>query len=64
MTKLKELSAYGVCEINDNSIKNLNLELLDVDDNNKISDVNHMTNLRVLLARFNCGIDDEGIKKS
>ena len=44
------------------SIKNLNLEKLDATHNKKITNVNHMTNLKDLDASGNCGIDNDGIK--
>ena len=55
------LGASGYCGINDKGISKLNLTELNASDNNKITNVNHMTNLKILYARRNCGIDNEGI---
>jgi len=64
MTNLKVLIAGGFngdCGIGDDGIKDINLEKLEASCNQKISNVNHMTNLKELLARNDCGIDDRGI---
>jgi len=63
LTKLKLLLACGTTGIDDKSIKNQNLELLDVCYNVKITDVNHMTNLKILFACGNSGINDYGLSK-
>jgi len=62
MTNLKELHASEYCGIDDNGIQNINLEILDVYNNPKITNVNHMTRLKQLYASGECGIDDNGIK--
>jgi len=54
MTKLKVLDASSVCGIDDDGIKNLNLEILIVDSNDKIKNIKHMTNLKELSARWKC----------
>ena len=59
MTKLKVLYASHKSGINDEGIKNLNLEKLNAYNNSKITNVNHMTKLKELDARGDCGIDDE-----
>ena len=62
--KLKELDVQGDdCGIDDNGIKNLNLKKLNAYNNQKITDVNHMTNLEDLNTGLYSGIDDNGIKK-
>ena len=64
MTDLKILYASGsYCGINDKGISKLNLIELNASRNNKITNVNHMSNLKKLNARWDCGIDDEGISK-
>jgi hypothetical protein len=64
MNNLSELYASGnSCGVNDDGIKNLNLEILEADSNPKITNVNHMRNLSELDASNNSGIDDFGIKK-
>ena len=35
---------------------------LNVSNNSKITNVNHIINLKILCARQNCGIDNNGIK--
>jgi len=72
MTNLKELNASmcflddpggkGGYGIDDNGIKNINLEKLYVSYNHKITNVNHMTKLKILDASCGCGIDDDGIE--
>ena len=60
--KLRELNASGChCKIDDECIRNINLEKLIAYDNPKITNVNHMTNLKELNAGGNCGINNEGI---
>ena len=44
MTKLKELFAYGTCGICDKGISNINVFVLYANHNDKITNVNHMTN--------------------
>jgi len=39
----------------------LKFSFFDNFNNPKITKVNHMTNLKVLKASYNCGIDDKGI---
>jgi len=58
---IKKLLAYGDCGIDDKGIKNVNLVYLFVDDNPKITNVNHMKDLKSLHASGYCGIDDYGI---
>ena len=51
MTKLKVLRACGSCGINNKGIINLNdLEILNVGDNSKITNINHMIKLKELYA--------------
>ena len=53
MTKLQILNASGIyCQFNDESIKYLNLIELNASDNWKITNISHMTNLKILEA---CG---------
>ena len=42
--------------ITDDDIKNLNKFKLHADGNKKITNVNHMSNLRVLVATYTCGM--------
>jgi len=56
------LDASLNCGIDDEGIKDLNLERLQIYDNSKITNANHMTKLKELDASDNCGIDDGGIK--
>ena len=46
MTSLKILNAWGDCGIGQNGIIGLNLVQLDIDDNNKITNVSFMTSLK------------------
>lgn len=62
MNRLKELNASYDCGISDNSIKDINLFVLDADQNPKITNVNHMTNLETLYACGDSGIGDDGIE--
>src|SRR5205085_1961745 len=51
------------CRIDNEGIKNLtNLIELYATNNNKITNINHMSNLQKLDAYGDCGIDDNGIK--
>jgi len=62
---LKTLFANGEsCGIADNGIKNLvNLERLSTSYNKKITNINHMTNLKILWAHDNnFVVNDESIK--
>ena len=47
MKKLKILYAYGNCGIDQNGIKELDLDILNASYNNKITDVSFMKNLKV-----------------
>jgi hypothetical protein len=59
MTNLKILHVCHTCGINDDSIKNINLEELHVNYNPNITNVNHMYNLKELHASGHyCGIND------
>jgi hypothetical protein len=51
MTNLTTLNAEGNCGIDDNGIKNLNLIKLFASANRKITDVTHMTNLKIFLQK-------------
>ena len=51
MKSLKELDAGGKCGIDQNGIKRLNLIKLNIDDNDKIKDVNFMNSLKKLYAQ-------------
>ena len=64
MTKLTKLEMIYSRGLGDSGIKNLyNLIELKADKNNKISDINHLTNLQYLSAAYDeCGINDYGIK--
>lgn len=58
------LCIYGNCDLDNESLKNLNLKKLMLWDTPKITDINHMTNLEDLtIMDDKCGIDDNGIKK-
>ena len=59
---MEELLASGDCGIDDEGIKNINLAELSANNNPKITNVNHMTKLKILYASRNCGIGDYGIK--
>ena len=37
------------------------MEIICIDDNSKITNINHMTKLKELVAQGSCGINDEGI---
>ena len=76
MTNLKILYACGNCGINQSGINGLNLVELCTSDNSKITDVkllacnqlsagavSFMTNLEILYAYGNCGIDQTGINR-
>jgi hypothetical protein len=61
--KIKRIRCKGsYCGINDEGIKNLNLEKLNARNNSKITNINHMTKLKELDAGRNCGTDDGEIK--
>ncbi len=42
----------GDCAVDDNGIKDLKLEELNIIDNEKITDLNHMTSLKTLICNF------------
>ena len=52
MTKLKVLDASYNCGINDDGIRDLDLEKLIASGNDTITNVNHMTKLKVLVASY------------
>lgn len=50
--------------ITNNGLASLtNLTNLDIYDNNRITDINYLTNLQILNATGDCGVADNGIKK-
>ena len=52
-----------LCKLSDKILVNYNkLRYLNAKYNEKITNVNHMTNLQILDASWECGIDDNGIK--
>lgn len=51
------------CPIDQKEIMKVDLVYLNASCNTKIKSVNHMTNLRELVATQECGIDDAGISK-
>jgi hypothetical protein len=61
---IKYLNASGYyCKISDEGIKQLNLKKLNVCDNQKITNINHMGNTLIELnASFLCIINNESIK--
>ena len=61
-TNLKKLIAVGSCGIDDDIIKKIDVEVLNVSNNPKVTDVNHMKKLKTLHAFGYCGIDNDGIK--
>ncbi len=61
--KLRSLNCGGNCRIDNNSVKSLDLEKLDVSNNRMVSVINHMTKLKILIARGDSGISDESIKE-
>ncbi len=61
LTKLKELDC-SFTEINDNNIKELNLEHLSANNCKNITNINHMSKLKILDVSGNCGVNDYGIK--
>ena len=64
MKNLRILYARDDCGIDDHGVQQLvNLTELYVNDNSKITDVNHMKNLQILHAGSNCGINDHGIQQ-
>lgn len=50
------------CGINNEGIENLNLKKLFAANNSGITNVNHMSNLKILDASQYCGLNNEGIK--
>jgi hypothetical protein len=59
MLKLKELEALGNRRIDDNGIRNINLEKSNANYNQKITDANHMKKkMEELDALGCCWIDD------
>ena len=69
--KLYKLEIYDFYNIPQKYIKRLSdkilklypfIKKLNVCDNYKVTNVNHMTNLKILGALGDCGIDDNGIK--
>ena len=63
MTKLKELDISN-SEIDNNGTHHLtSLEVLNASWNNKIFDINNMSNLKKLIILGLCGINNEGITK-
>ena len=61
MKNLKVLNASG-SGINQDGINGLDLYVLHVYDNNKITNIAFMKNLKVLTASSTCGIDQNGIE--
>ena len=63
MLNLIELDASDDCGIDNIGLKCLfNLTSLDASRNEKITDINHLTNLKILFSLDDCGIGDDGIK--
>ena len=62
MTKLQILDIHGMCGIDNNGIKHLNLIELGAFNNRKITNINHMTKLQILDASYDCGLDNNSIK--
>lgn len=60
--KLDINNGGGDWSVSDDGIKLLNLIELNAFDNYQITNVNHMSNLRVLIASYECNINDDGIK--
>jgi hypothetical protein len=56
------LYAEDICGIGDNEIKNLNLIKFFATNNPKMTDVNHMNNIKMLDASVICDINNNGIK--
>jgi hypothetical protein len=53
-----------MCGITNNGLSSLtNLTHLDIYNNSRITDINCLTNLRILNATGDCGVEDNGIKK-
>lgn len=63
MTNLQILHARGHSGIHNKGISKLNLVELDIGDNKKIFNVNHMKNLRELNIQGKCGVSYKGISK-
>ncbi len=64
MTNLILLSSLAVNQfLVIKEYKKLNLEELEADFNPLITDLNHMTNLRILSIDGNSGVSDKGIRK-
>ena len=58
---ITRLDAMGDCGIGDDDLIGLNLVELNAHNNEKIKNINHMTNLRILDASCECGIDDNSL---
>ena len=60
--KIKKLDHHNVSDKILKQEKFIDLEELDASDNIKITNVNHLTKLKILYCSWDCGIDQEGIK--
>lgn len=61
--KLEELYFYGNCDLDNESLKGLNLKKLVLFDNPNLTDINHLTNLKeLIIIDSKCGIGNDGIK--
>ena len=64
MTDMYSIKKKYLTRLNDKILSNYKyVQKLNACNNPKITNVNHMTNLKVLNASVNCGIDDKGIKE-
>ncbi len=61
LSKLKELYIKNTSITNDN-VKKLNLEKLNITFCEKITNINHMSNLKILYAGYDFSINDDSIK--
>jgi hypothetical protein len=60
---LEDLDASWDCGISDDGLKITSIKRLDVNGNPRVTNVNHMSELRILKARGErCGLSDMGIK--